>query len=449
MRGPLGFILLDLPRTRVVTTSDFQPSHVPERLRVPVLILWILIAGFYIAAFGVGLADQYGQIASNAITAMISGPSVGPEGAAVGPEGLSIRPLVVEMVGAGLSLPAIAAIFVGYDVIGFLVFAVTGIIVLLRKSDEWIGIYSSLLLVALGALVSTSVLLFMGRRFDASPFLSGVLSLAFIALFTYLTIFPDGRFVPRWTVYVAIFNLAWIAGRIAFPNAGLYANSTWNQGLGLIRNSLLIGVGLGSSIYRYLRVSDPTQRQQTKWILLAFGFSLGTALFWGASLPSLSGLMSIAGLVGPVRIGYMLIPIAIGIAILRHRLWDIDVLINRGLVYSLLSGTLIAIYFLLVTALQFGLQWIVGQESPLAVVVSTLAIAALFNPLRRRIQNLIDRRLYRSKYDAARTLEQFGERIREQIDPKDLSSTLLEIIDQSIQPAHTSLWIRDRTSHRN
>lgn len=432
-----------------MTTSNFQPSRVPKRLRVPVLILWILIAGFYIAAFGIGLADQYGQITSNAITAILSGPSISPEGAAVGPEGLSIRPLVVEMVSAGLSLPAIAAIFVGYDVIGFLVFGVTGFIVLLRKSDEWIGIYSSLLLVALGALVSTSVLLFMGQRFDASPFLSGVLGLAFIALFTYLTIFPDGRFVPRWTVYVAIFNLAWTVSRIAFPNASWNVGSTWNQGLGLIRNAALVGVGLVSSIYRYRRVSDPTQRQQTKWILLAFGISLGTALLWGVSLPSLPGLIGIAGLVGPVRIGYMLIPIAIGIAILRHRLWDIDVLINRGLVYSLLSGSLIGIYFLLVTALQFGLQRIVGQETPLAVVVSTLAIAALFNPLRRRIQNLIDRRLYRSKYDAARTLEQFGVRIREQIDPKELSSTLLEIIDQAIQPAHASLWIRNRKSSRD
>jgi hypothetical protein len=205
----------------------------------------------------------------------------------------------------------------------------------------------------------------------------------------------------------------------------------------------MVGVGLSSASYRYMRVSDSTQRLQTKWIVSAFAAALIIAMFWGTMLSSLSPWLSSFGLIIIVRLGYSLIPIAIGIAILRYKLWEIDVLINRGLVYSTLTGTLIALYLLIVTTLQFSLRWLTGQESPLAIVISTLAIAGLFNPLRGRIQALIDRRLYRRKYDAARTLESFSIRVREEVNLSELSNSLLEIVDSSLQPAGTELWLRE------
>jgi hypothetical protein len=141
-------------------------------------------------------------------------------------------------------------------------------------------------------------------------------------------------------------------------------------------------------------------------------------------------------------VSFTAVPIAVGFAVLKYRLYDIDLLINRTLVYGALTATLVALYFGSVVLLQGTLRSLTGQESQLVVVASTLAIAAVFNPLRRRLQGLVDRRFFRRKYDVRKTLEAFSVKLRDEINLGALSDELVGVVRETMQPAHVSLWLR-------
>lgn len=197
----------------------------------------------------------------------------------------------------------------------------------------------------------------------------------------------------------------------------------------------MVLLGLWAQVSRYRR-GDSLQRQQIKWVILALiVWIIGliqVALPLGLSPQMIFPLIS------------LLIPISIAVAILRYRLYDIDIIINRALVYSLLTGTLALVYFSSVVFMQQILQPLTGQQSSFAVVVSTLLMAALFSPLRRRIQRFIDRRFYRRRYNAQKTLSRFAAVARDEIDLDDLTADLLHRVQDTVQPEHLSLWLRKR-----
>jgi hypothetical protein len=203
-----------------------------------------------------------------------------------------------------------------------------------------------------------------------------------------------------------------------------------------------------SLVMRYRR-SGGGQREQIKWIAFAAFFvglvylitmvsSLTYSGPWGAAgTPLWLGLLQQAALVS-----FTAVPIAVGFAVLKYRLYDIDVLINRTLVYGSLTVTLALVYFGGIVLLQTLFVALTGEKSTLAVVASTLLIAALFNPLRRRIQSFIDRRFYRRKYDARKTLEAFSSKLRDETDLDALNAELVGVVRETMQPAHVSLWLR-------
>ena len=262
-------------------------------------------------------------------------------------------------------------------------------------------------------------------------------------------LFPSGRLPSRrWraVVWMAACGSAmialWTAIRAAIGVSGGVVRVLGSVGIALLLVSLLASV---TSLILRLRGAKGDERQQLKWFVYAAalmaGGTAGGLLFSTGRASLIAGFMSILGFMG--------LPICTGIAILKYRLYDIDVVINRTLVYGTLTVTLVAVYLVCVLLLHLvavvPLQYIfhafTGQASTFAVVISTLAMAALFNPLRRRIQTVIDRRFYRSKYDARKTLEAFSAKLRDETDLEALSDDLTSVVRETMQPAHVSLWL--------
>jgi hypothetical protein len=330
------------------------------------------------------------------------------------------------------------------------VWGMVGLLIFWRRSDEWIGLVGSFFLVTFNLGIreaSTYALPLADRAWDLPVKGENCLVLAVLLLFFFL--FPDGRFAPRW--------LRWPAGAlISLQLLAIFVptSSPLNADTGSLATIMYLGSVVAvalAQIYRYRRVSGPLQRQQVKWALLGMalsGVALVTLGLAQAFLPAVATPGDSFGLIEALLntlypLLLLPVPVFIGVAVLRSGLWDIDVLINRALVYGALTAALAAVYFGSVIGAQHVAQALTGRADlpPVVVVASTLLIAALFTPLRRRIQAGIDRRFYRRKYDAARTLAAFGATLRTETDLPTLSAHLEAAVDETMRPAHVSLWL--------
>jgi len=273
-----------------------------------------------------------------------------------------------------------------------------------------------------------------------------------VALFLYL--FPSGRFVPRWMRWMLVPYVVQQIALIFLPLNSSLNSQNWPAWLNGLFDLALVETVIFSQIYRYRRVPTPTERQQIKWVV--FGSVMALLGFLALTLLSLllPLLFSQSGLFEVTNdtlyfIVLLPIPFSIGVAMLRSRLYDIDILINRTLVYGLLTVSLVLVYTGLVIGSQALLRGLISQTNDIAIVPSTLVIAALFQPLRHRIQAIIDRRFYRRKYDAAKTLEAFSATLRQEVDLDQLREQLLAVVQETMQPTHVSLWLRPPAHHGN
>jgi hypothetical protein len=268
--------------------------------------------------------------------------------------------------------------------------------------------------------------------------------------------FPDGRLVsPGWRPVALLVFLALVVDavvlRVLIPGVVFYGETRIANPLGVealrpyldaVGAGVWIGsilVAVASLVVRFGR-SRGEERQQIKWLALA---ALVIPVWFLTNAPIEEAVPNLFYIVDALIV-FALIPVAAGVAILRHRLYDIDVIINRALVYGSLTAMLAALYWGGVATTQAIFRALTGQGelSQIAVVASTLAIAALFNPLRRWVQGFVDRRFYRRKYDAAKTLEAFNARLRDETELEALSGDLVGVVRQTMQPAHVSLWLR-------
>lgn len=403
------------------------------------LIVALLAAGLFVAGIPPYFAELQ-SVCTRGVEACSQNNFLTPAGAR-------------ELRELGLSFGFYAAYNVALGVVFTLVWFMVGAAIFWRRPDEWMALLSSLMLVTFGSffVVSPQVMTEVYPVLKLPSQFMAALSFALIILFLYL--FPEGRFRPRWMFVPA---LAWIANNaisVFLPDA---YEPEWFDLIGFFAFFVPAICAVGSQVYRYRRTSDSVRRQQTKWVVfgvvIGFGGFLALVVVQGAFFgfdQADTGLLAYMFFETMTAMLFIAIPLSIGLAVLRSGLWDIDVVINRTLVYGALTASLATVYFGGVVLLQMIFRTISGSESQVAVVASTLAIAALFNPLRRRLQALIDRRFYRRKYDAAKTLAMFSGRLRSETDLERLGGDLVSVVRETMQPTHVSLWLKPTESGRS
>ena len=425
---------MNLRQTPTAMTNRHARSNAgPTRLHGTWLHLVRLSWGVLVALnLGVFVASLPVYVAL--LQSICSGPVVGCAAGELAPA--TVRALQA----VGISLGAYVAIKLVLDGVMALVCLAVSAVLFWRKSEDWIALLVAFFLVLLGTATVINTVAQSPSVWQVPAQVS--IALFYVLLFLLFYVFPDGYFVPPWTRWLLVGWIINVLLYVFWPSA--FATSSWLKALSLLWTapfylSLVLAV-----VYRYRHASGPLQRQQTKWVV--FGIMLALIGFFGAILWDNLVFFPTSELIADTAtaVALLLIPLSFGLAILRYRLWDIDVLINRTLVYGSLTSILTLSYVGLILLLQAFTHALTGQagDHPVLIVISTLAIVGLFQPLRRRIQRIIDRRFYRSKYDAARTVAAFSSTLRQEVDLEQLREQLLAVVQETMQPAHVSLWLR-------
>jgi hypothetical protein len=423
-----------------MSARDASPPGIlrgPQLLVVRVAWVAVAVTVLAIVVFSVPSSFEFYRGVCTAASEVCSERAVGQ----ATPEG------VRALREAGLSLRSYALLNVVVDKVFQLVWFAVGALVFWRRSDDRMALLVSAFLVSFGpvsVIPTVANTLIFSQPAWWLP-VRGVNFVGTVCSTLFFLLFPGGRFVPRWTRWLAFVFIVNEVFRVLLTS--VYPRVPALETVSYL--VFLVGVAflVWSQVYRYRRISSPAQRRQTRWVV--FGLTLGIAGTFPFQLPVdfslVGGDTPLALLLLKVgfSLSFLLVPLSIGVAVLRSRLFDVDVLINRTLVYGSLTLMLALVYIGGVTAAHALVSALTGQQelTQLAVVASTLAIAALFNPVRRRVQSFIDRRFYRRRYDARQTLEAFSAKLRNETDLEALNEELVEVVSKTIQPEHVSLWL--------
>lgn len=432
--------------TNTVPTTD-RATHLRGRRLVAARVLVFTLIAATLAEYVFALPDLVPLLAlpcEDNLNCMITPENVAPLAR------LGLTPHALAVAAAILSYAAI-----------LLVCGVAAVL-LWRRSDDWMA-----LLVALTLILMPAVFTPVAQGLPTSLQWLGQIvgQVSFVSLYLLIGLFPSGRFVPRWLwvvilvdVIVEGFPLDMVVGSIssaAAPNLASDIAEVLGVLLGVFGALVIVftySCLIGGQIYRYRHASTPVQRQQTKWAVAGLILTVVVnQLYWQPAIwvPAFNAKDSLYPLLaGPDSfLMICILAVSFGVAILRYRLYDIDIIIRRTLIYGSLTVILVGVYVAGVVGVQSIVNAIArgsgNETSPVLVVITTLVIAALFQPLRRRVQRFIDRRFYRRKYDSRKTVEAFSATLRQQVDLATLTGQLVTVVDETMQPEHVSLWLRE------
>lgn len=425
-----------------LASAEFSPTEAPAAAlskrrgllaaRVAMAALMILVLGIVLLSIPVRLARLQTLCASDPCT---SGHFLGQFGQ-LGPEGAQ------TLASRGISLDRYAEIVVALDLARPVVAYALVILLVGRKTVEWVALAVALDLLSDGVgnaldVVATAWPSWERVAIARHSFVTTVL----VALFLYLL--PDGRFVPRWTRWLAVASVVWYLPGVIAPHSVLDPDR-WSPLSSVTSQLVFLGTGLGAQLYRYRRVSDTTQRQQMKWIVygLALTFVILAAVnILAAVLPALDRPGSLASLaVRAVVTGALLIAsLSLPIAILRYRLFDIDILVNRTLVYGALTACVVIAYFVVVAVPGALLN---ARGNPALTLLGTASVAVFFQPLRARLQRVVNRAMYGERDDPYAVLSRLGQRLEATLAPDAVLDTVVETVRDALKLPYAAITLR-------
>jgi hypothetical protein len=400
---------------------------------------WAALAVVMLLLLGIGVVVRYNELRTVTPDAAVAFGQLRPQDFA-------------ELERLQMTLQGYALYFTMAEFLTALVFVSVAFVIFWRRSEEWIALFVATMLLLL-----PSVLPLVSAVQRAALLPALLLQMLQVMYYVFLTIFlfvfPNGHVIPRAArVLIVIFlvyaPMTLLVPALVFPvsfGAGVTPRDYLPLGLAMT----IYLFGFGAQAWRYVRVSTPTQRQQTKWVVFGLGIfsalaTLGITLVAVSPTENGGAINLVPRILAPtlILLAILALPISIGFSILRYRLYDIDIIIRRTVTYAIVVALLTVVYFGSVILLQRVFAGIVGDKSEILTVLSTLAIAALFVPLRNRVQNAIDKRFNRQKYDAEQILRRFAETVRDETDLENLAADLLNVVNETMQPKHTSLWLK-------